>query len=396
MTPVKLAYLVSHPIQYQAPLLRRLAELPWLDLTVFFESDFSLHGYHDPGFGRTVSWDVPLTEGYDHRFLARVEDPDAELDAAGFVADLREDGFEALWLHGYARPFNMRVLQRARPQGLKVLLRDEATEISLERGFVKRLLKRLYFAYLDRRVDAYLAIGSLNRAYYRSQGIAAEKIFDVPYCVDNDQFRELAEAAAPHREILRDGLGLEPGRLVILYASKLMGRKCPDDLLEAFLGLPEGEAAPYLLFVGEGELEARLKARVAEAPPSAQARVRFLGFKGQRELPAYLDLADVLALPSLREPWGLIVNEAMCAGAAILVSDRVGATPDLVRDGGNGRVVPAGDVAALRAALAELVFDPERLAQMGTRSREIIAGWSYDQDIDGLKAALSALYPGRL
>ena len=155
-------------------------------------------------------------------------------------------------------------------------------------------------------------------------------------------------------------------------------------------------AAPYLLFVGEGELEARLKARVAEAPPSAQARVRFLGFKGQRELPAYLDLADVLALPSLREPWGLIVNEAMCAGAAILVSDRVGATPDLVRDGGNGRVVPAGDVAALRAALAELVFDPERLAQMGTRSREIIAGWSYDQDIDGLKAALSALYPGRL
>src|SRR6185437_16500887 len=71
---VKLAYLVSHPIQYQAPLLRRIAREPDIDLTVFFGSDFSLRTYRDEGFGVDVSWDTPLTEGYKHVFLKPLRD----------------------------------------------------------------------------------------------------------------------------------------------------------------------------------------------------------------------------------------------------------------------------------------------------------------------------------
>ncbi|MGH9595405.1 MAG: hypothetical protein ACRD3K_01275 [Edaphobacter sp.] len=63
---MRLAYLVSHPIQYQAPLLRRIAQEPDIDLTVFFGSDFSVHGYRDKGFGFGVEWDVPLLYGYRH------------------------------------------------------------------------------------------------------------------------------------------------------------------------------------------------------------------------------------------------------------------------------------------------------------------------------------------
>ncbi len=72
---VKLAYLVSHPIQYQAPLLRRIAQEPDIDLTVFFGSDFSVRGYKDEGFGGVdVKWDVPLLEGYRHEFLPALRD----------------------------------------------------------------------------------------------------------------------------------------------------------------------------------------------------------------------------------------------------------------------------------------------------------------------------------
>ena len=71
---VRLAYLVSHPIQYQAPLLRRIAQEPDIDLTVFFGSDFSVRGYKDEGFGVDVKWDVPLLEGYRHVFLPRLRD----------------------------------------------------------------------------------------------------------------------------------------------------------------------------------------------------------------------------------------------------------------------------------------------------------------------------------
>src|SRR5665811_1535881 len=74
---IRLAYLVTHPIQYQAPLLRRIAADPGIDLTVFFCSDFSLRSYKDAGFGVNVEWDVPLTEGYRSVVLPRWRDTDS-------------------------------------------------------------------------------------------------------------------------------------------------------------------------------------------------------------------------------------------------------------------------------------------------------------------------------
>src|SRR5580658_4484655 len=109
-TPVRLAYVVSHPIQYQAPLLRRIAREPDIDLTVFFGSDFSVRGYKDEGFGVEVAWDVPLLEGYKSEFLTKVRD-NGTVSATtpisrGILGKLREaDGtpkFDAVWVHGYA------------------------------------------------------------------------------------------------------------------------------------------------------------------------------------------------------------------------------------------------------------------------------------------------------
>src|ERR1700726_4359424 len=71
---LRLAYFVSHPIQYQAPLLRRISSEPDIDLKVFFSSDISVRGYLDQGFGVAVKWDIPLLEGYDHEFLPRMRD----------------------------------------------------------------------------------------------------------------------------------------------------------------------------------------------------------------------------------------------------------------------------------------------------------------------------------
>ena len=72
--PLRLGYLVSHPIQYQAPLLRRIAQEPDIELQVMFGSDFSVRGYRDEGFGAEVAWDVPLLEGYSSEFLPVLRD----------------------------------------------------------------------------------------------------------------------------------------------------------------------------------------------------------------------------------------------------------------------------------------------------------------------------------
>src|SRR5258707_13421738 len=103
---LRLAYLVSHPIQYQVPLLRRLAQEPDVDLTVFFCSDHSVQGYADQGFGGVrVKWDVPLLEGYRHEFLPAIRRTDENSFWSpinkGIYRALKKGKFDAVWLHGY-------------------------------------------------------------------------------------------------------------------------------------------------------------------------------------------------------------------------------------------------------------------------------------------------------
>ncbi|HVB81199.1 MAG TPA: glycosyltransferase family 4 protein [Candidatus Binataceae bacterium] len=386
----RVAYLVTHPIQYQAPLLRLIAAQPDLDLAVFFQSDLSVKEYRDPGFGRVIKWDVDLLDGYHSEFLPALGRRDM-LSALrplsyGIGRRLWRGQFDVLWVHGYARWFNWVALCAARRAGIPVLLRDEATPISAERSAAKVWLKRtLMFRALDRLVAGFLAIGTLNRRYYEENSIVPARVFDLPYCVDNQYFASRAAAATPQREALRARLGLEPGRPVILYASKLQARKRAGDLLAAFERLSRLVPRPYLVVIGDGEERATLEARAAPLGGD----VRFLGFLNQSELPAYFDLCDVFVLPSVQEPWGLIVNEVMNAGRAVVASDQVGCAPDLVKDGVNGFVYPAGDAAALADALRRVLTDRATVAAMGRASAAIIADWDFTRDLAGLRAAIA-------
>jgi glycosyltransferase involved in cell wall biosynthesis len=119
--------------------------------------------------------------------------------------------------------------------------------------------------------------------------------------------------------------------------------------------------------------------------------VRFLGFQNQSELPALYDLCDVFVLPSNREAFGLVVNEAMNAGKPVIASDQVGCWPDLVRPGINGAVFPAGDAAALAAALRPFLLDPALRERAGQASLDLINRWSFAEDLVGLRRALASL-----
>jgi glycosyltransferase involved in cell wall biosynthesis len=214
--------------------------------------------------------------------------------------------------------------------------------------------------------------------------------FLMPYAVDNAWFAQRTAATDPSK--LRTELELTPDRPVILFASKLRMRKHADHLLEAYARLcatqPAPGQLPYLLIVGDGEERARLEARTREL---ALEGVRFPGFRNQSELPAFFALADVFVLPSRHEPWGLIVNEAMAAGCAVIISDEVGAHTDLVTDGVEGFVFPVGDIGALTSALTRAVSNPEQTQRMREAARARIASWDFEADIRGLRQALAAV-----
>ncbi|WP_298373326.1 glycosyltransferase family 4 protein [Azospirillum sp.] len=389
--PVRLAYLVSHPIHYQVPLLRRLAADPDIDLTVFFQSDLTVRGGFDPTYGTEIHWDVDLLSGYRYEFLP-ANGPLDVIDfwnprTHGLWSRLREGRFDALWIHGYARFYHLKAMAMARLTGIPVLVRDEATAISRRRGPVRRLFKRAFFLILSRLVRSFLTIGCRNAAYYRQCGIPDDRLIGMPYAVDNDYFRTAADAARPQLPTLRATLGLDRDSPVILYASRLEGRKHADDLLAAYRRLVESGQThrPYLLFVGEGELRLWLETEIARL---GLDRVRLLGFRGQQELPALFALADVFVLPAVHEPWGMVINEAMNAGTTVVACDQVGCTADLIEDGVTGCLVAARDVDGLAATLLRLLADPEARRRIGAAGRDRISRFSYAEDVRGLRLAL--------
>lgn len=392
MRRYRVACVVDHPIQYFAPLFQHLSKLPQINLTVYFLTDSTASHYYDTGFGVRVKWDVPLLEGYRYEFLPSLLpfDPQASFWkplSYGITGRLKRGSYDALMVFGYAHNVTLRAIAAAKMNGIKVLVRGESNLISRSLTGPKEWLRDRVLQNLFSKVDGFLAIGTLNREFYRHYGAPERKIFMMPYAVDNDFFQAGAREARSHRGQLQAELGLERDRPVILFASKLQQRKHPDHLLEAYARLsPDGkqEPRPYLVFVGEGELRHRLEQRVAEL---GWKTIKMLGFKNQSELPRYYDLCDVFVLPSRGEPWGLVINEVMNVGKPVITTDQVGAAADLVRDGENGFVVAAGDIEALSKRLRILTSVLGLAEAMGERSRIRINTW-------GLKEAAAGLLEG--
>ena len=396
---VRLAYLVSHPIQYQAPLLRRIALEPDINLTVLFGSDFSVRSYKDRGFGVEVAWDTPLLDGYRSEFLPPLRDtgevsPTTPISRGIYRRMQLSDGrpsFDALWVHGYASINALQAIVAANALGIPVLLRAESWLADRARSPWKLAIKSAFFNLLGKGISAVLAIGTENAAYWTYYFGESVPQFLMPYAVDNEYFARLADLAVPHEQELRAELGLAADRPVILFASKLQQRKHADHLLEAyrsFIGNGAAQNRPYLVIVGDGEQRGALE---AQARQLGLEDVRFAGFRNQSELPRFFQLADVFVLPSRHEPWGLIVNEAMASGCPVIVSTDVGCHADLVSNGVEGCIYPVGDIPALTEALHNVFSTPTSAATMGQAARKRINTWNYEGDVQGLRKALAAV-----
>jgi glycosyltransferase involved in cell wall biosynthesis len=386
----KLAVLNSHPIQYFAPLYRRIAQEEDIDLTVYYCSRQGLESYQDEGFGTTVQWDIPLLDGYNHTFLPNATGNEQvgeffSLFNPSIVRELRKGDYDALLVHGHNYATHLLAIAAAKLTSTAVFMRGE-THLELDRSPIKRALRQPVMRLLYRICDACLSIGTRNAEFYRQHGVEDDKMFQVPYTVDNAFFES---AAAPYREDGREAraeFDFPPDKPLILFASKQTSRKRPADLLKAYEALRNRSVDAALVFVGSGPEEEELRhyAEEREIPD-----VHFLGFRNQSELPTLYALSDVFVLPSENEPWGLIINEVMCAGMPVVATREIGAVPDLVHHGENGLLYSVGRIDELSDHLETLVTDADLRRDMGERSLEIIDGWNHDRCVEGLRAALS-------
>ncbi|RBP49167.1 glycosyltransferase family 4 protein [Arenicella xantha] len=383
MKPHRVAYFVSHPIQYQAPLLREIAEHPQIDLTVYFLSGQSTEAYHDEGFNTQIKWDIPLTDGYKHVFLPAKTNPgefsltNPSVRIASVKRALTESTWDAVWIHGYNNLALMYVIWFCKTRKLPLLFRGESNLTSSPKG----LLKDVFVRQLVKLAHGLMWVSSDNRDYYQHYGALDSQLFFSPYAVNNDFFQSFPRPA---------DLSKQQDKCIILYASKFIPRKHAPMLVQAFANLaPEVRQHAELWLVGDGADRDNIETIIKNQDLSHQ--VKLLGFKNQTELPEVMAACDVFVLPSEREPFGLVINEVMNFAKAIITTDEVGAARDLVADGDNGWVIDANNQQALETALAQAIANPQRLRDMGQGSLAKINAWSYKEDVQGLLAALSAI-----
>lgn len=388
--PIRLgAYAVS-PAYYRSGLNRRIAVDRRVDFTAIFSSSAGIRAA-ELGYGRPVAFDADALSDFRSVFLRRADrtgqdnslTSPLDLDIAPMI---RRERFDVLWLHGYYSPSHLIAAATQVARGGRLLFREEQTLLS-RRSAWKTALKKPLLGLLFAR-SAGLFIGTSNRAWFRHYGIPDERLFHVPYCVDNDRFRAEAQRLAPFRRQLRQAFGIpSDGRPVILSVGRFVPKKQPLVVLDAFRKVRAG-ARCTLLIVGSGECEGAMR-RFVEV--HAVPDVVFAGFLNQSEISRAYAAADVFALASgWDETWGLVVNEAMNFGLPVVVSDKVGCAADLVTQGESGYVFPHDRPDELARHLALLVGDSAQRESFGRRAIETITPWNDDLAAEGLLAAVRA------
>lgn len=377
--------MAAAPVFYQVPLYRAIAAHDSVDLTVIFASNAGIRAYSDEGFGHVqIAWDANLVDGYHHEFARNAGRNDPR---SGFLSLRNWDvfwrilrgEFDVLWVHGYSYLTNWLAILAALLRRIPILLREEQTLLHA-RKWPKSWLRSVVLRLLFRRVFG-LCIGSNNEAYFRHFGVIPERLFFAPYCVDNSDLQSRAAGLATRRDEVRASFGLPVDDTpVILFVGKLIDEKQPLLVLDAFARV-RSRYRCSLLIVGEGELGPEMRCRVAR---SQIPDVRFAGFLNRSEIPAAFAASDVFVLASHHETWGIVVNEAMNFGLPVVVSDKVGCAPDLIRSGENGVEVPHEDVQALADAIEALVANEPLRSAMGARSRDLIDEWHVGLAAEGI------------
>lgn len=286
-------------------------------------------------------------------------------------------------LLGYNNLTRFLLMCWARSQGIPLLITGDSNIFNeSHHGMLFRGLKQVYLRLVVALVSGLMPMGTCGRAYYRMYADHNKPTFLFPYEPD---YSRLNVPDSSSRKSFLDRNGLLAARRRLLYSGRLIAVKRVDILLDAFMRIVEHRPDWDLVIAGDGPLREELQRRV---PRSAQDRVKWVGFLQFDDLVACYHCCDALVLPSEREPWALVINEAVAAGLPVVATEVVGAAVELVRQGVNGLLVPPRNVQALTAALLD-VTDLDRNRQFRAAAPTILAQWRVSADpVDGLRQAL--------
>ncbi len=383
----RLAIVSTHPVQYNAPLFKRLAVTSGMDIKVFYSWE-GTSNQEDPEFGRAISWDLPLLDGYDWELIPNESSDPGTHHFTGLrnpemtsrIADWNPD---FILVYGWAWWTHLLVMRRFKGR-IPLLFRGDSTRDSFNGPPWKRWLRWPSLIWIYRHIDLALSPGQKNRSYLHMAGVKDNKIAYMPHTIETDRFSDSSLQEAADKE--REALGIPSDAVVFGFAGKLVPRKECGMLICAFRNLKaKAGQRPHLLIIGEGPLRQSLVTAACGDP-----NIHFVGFKNQTEMPKTYRIADVVVVPSSIETWGLVVNEALASGRPVIVSDHVGAAPDLVARRRYGCVVAVGDGFALNEAMESWASSRTEVRALGKLAEQEAAAFSIDAGVRCLLEAVSS------
>lgn len=381
--PLRVALLSELPTPYRWPLFQRVAEREDLDVTVFFYSrseadrDWGLDVPEGPGRPEVVFLAGRAVPVRGRRSLFFHVNPEIR-------ARLSAGRFDVVVVPGWSMPTTLMAITWCWAHRTPYVVFSE-THARSPRPFLLRALKKVLLRPFVGWASAWLATGELSRQFLVAHGARDAGVFRFANTPDVEALAARVDAARAGRAATRAALGVSGDAVVALFVGRLIGAKDPLTLVRAQAAAERRGSSGWLVVVGDGP---EAKSARDEAAALNLAHIVFTGSRRPEELPALFAAADLFVLPSLHEPWGVVVNEAMASGLALITSDRVGAAEDLLAPGRNGATFPAGDAAALAEALVRYYDDPALTTAHGRASREIVAGWGYGPSVEGFAAAV--------
>lgn len=373
----RLAIITTHPVQYNAPLFRMIAERGKVQVKVFYtKAKAHSPAYYDPGFQREINWDIPLLNGYDHEFVGATVSK-SKLIMGKFVLsrvlDFRPD---AALVFGWNFPAHFFIMRHLPKLGVKVFFRGDS--ILKEQDVIwKRLFKSVFLKKLYAKVDSIFYPGKMSRLYFEKYGARDKQLVFAGHAVDNGRFAQVF--SENELKDLRRCYGITDDAIVFIYVGKLIPGKNVSLIIKAFSSLNRPDSC--LLIVGDGAERKTLE-------KIAPSNVIFTGFINQKAMPVHYAISDVLVLVSI-ETWGLVVNEAMAAGLALIAGNEVGCVPDLIKDGDNGFIVESS-VESVRVAMQKLV-DKDLIRQFSGRSIDKVSSWNFTAVCEAIEARINAI-----
>jgi glycosyltransferase involved in cell wall biosynthesis len=370
---VRLAIIVTHPIQHFAPWHREVAKIKDIDLRVFFCCDWGVGDYFDPEFQSKFKWDVPLLDGYAHEFLAIRQRPTSlsyrQVDNPEVESSLERFSPDVVKVFGYTYKTNWRVARWARRNRRPLLLYSDSNGRAGTSSW-KRLAKQAIVGHFYSKVDGALFVGDNNLAYHQQFGLPEERLFPGALPIDQAQLlRAVPDRARARREV-RNRHGLPEDAFVVMFCGKYSARKRPLDVIAATHSAAQRGLPVWSLLVGEGAERAELEAYCRNRRVTNSV---LTGFVNQSSIPKYYVAADAIVVSSSQDPHPLAVSEAATFGLPAIVSDRVGCVGinDTARPGVNSIVYACGDWEKLSEAIEKLYRDPWRYREMSTAAVEI-------------------------